>query len=65
MMRLATQNEVEERARRVRALRRGSPEDRVVAILMDTRVGGFGMNEDEARAKAAKIIAQVHILSGA
>lgn len=32
------------------------PEDRIVAVLMDAKIGTFGLQEDIARAKAKTIV---------
>lgn len=32
------------------------PEDRIVAVLMDVKIGSFGLQEDLARVKAKTIV---------
>ena len=57
MLRELTKEEKEEGEARLAELRASpSTEDRIVAILMDSSVGGFGSSEKMARAKADEIL---------
>ena len=54
-MRQSTPEETTAHAARVAQLCAGSVEDQVVAILMDSEIGGFGLFEDYARSKGQTI----------
>jgi hypothetical protein len=60
MLRLMTDEEIRASEEKVRSLYASSElEDQVVAILMDTSIGGSGEREESARAKARAIIARL------
>lgn len=57
MLRAMSEDEIRERDERVQRLYASSNvEDQLVAILMDTRIGGTGEGEDVARAKACAVL---------
>lgn len=57
MLTAMTDKEIQARDAKVKELYKSSTfQDGVLAILMDIKVGHFGLNEDIARDKARKIV---------